>query len=307
MIIESLNISTEKGVVKKPVEEVLITRKGLERDAHAGSWHRQVSVLGSNSIGRFEKKLGRKILPGEFAENITLTDFEVEMVGPLDILKCGDVELQVTQLGKKCHGTNCMIFQQTGDCVMPKEGIFCRVLKEGTLKKGDDFTLQRKVFKMLVITLSDRCSAGISTDVSGPAVTNQLKTLMKRHNRAFDIENVVLPDNASQLANVLSNAFQAGTDIVVTTGSTDIGPRDIALETIRPLLDKEIPGIMEVVRMKYGMEKPGALLSRAVAGTKGQTLVFAIPGSPKAVREYMDEINKVVFHCFNMLYAIDNH
>ena len=307
MQVESLNISREKGVVKKPVDEVLITPEGVEHDAHAGPWHRQVSVLGSNSINRFEKSLGRKILPGEFAENITLNGFEVDMVGPLDILKCGDVELEVTQLGKKCHGTNCEIFQQTGDCVMPKEGIFCRVLKGGTLKKGDDFTLQTKVFRMLVVTLSDRCFAGVTTDVSGPAVANHLKSLMMQQNRAFDITNKVIPDEKEQLLNVLSNAFQTGVDIVVTTGSTGIGPRDIAPETIRPLLDKEIPGVMEVVRMKYGMEKPGALLSRAVAGTKDKTLVFAIPGSPKAVREYMAEINKVVFHCFNMLYAIDNH
>ncbi|MDZ7777980.1 MAG: MogA/MoaB family molybdenum cofactor biosynthesis protein [Bacteroidales bacterium] len=148
---------------------------------------------------------------------------------------------------------------------------------------------------------------GFTEDVSGPAVTDRLEKLMNQHHRAFDIENRVIPDDASKLTHVLSNAFQTGTDIVVTTGSTGIGPRDIAPETIKPLLDKEIPGIMEVVRMKYGMEKPGALLSRAVAGTKDQTLVFAIPGSPRAVREYMDEINKVVFHCFNMMHAIDNH
>ncbi|MDZ7777981.1 MAG: hypothetical protein U5L09_21385 [Bacteroidales bacterium] len=120
-----------------------------------------MSVLGSKSISRFEKTLGRNILPGEFAENITLDDFEVEMVGPLDLLKCGDVELEVTQIGKKCHGTNCKIFQQSGDCVMPKEGIFCRILNGGSLKKGDNFTLHRKVFKMLVVTLSDRCAEGV--------------------------------------------------------------------------------------------------------------------------------------------------
>ncbi len=190
---------------------------------------------------------------------------------------------------------------------MTKEGVFCRVLKGGILTSGNNFELHPKVFKALVITLSDRCSAGIATDTSGPAVVGKLKNLMEKHSRTCEIKNVVIPDEVSQLAEVLKEAFQSGIDIIVTTGSTGIGPRDIAPETIQTMLDKEIPGIMELVRMKYGMEKPGALLSRAVAGTRNKTLVFAIPGSPKAVAEYMDEINKVVFHCFNMLYAIDNH
>lgn len=307
MIIKSLNISEKKGVVKTPVKEVAVTETGLQNDAHAGNWHRQVSILGSNSISRFEKILGRNIVPGEFAENITLKDFEVEMVGPLDVLTCGEVVLEVTQIGKKCHGTNCMIFQQTGDCVMPKEGIFCRVINVGILKTGDDFELHPKVFKALVITLSDRCSAGMANDTSGPAVTAKLKKLMEGQKRRCEVKNIILPDEPEQLVKVINDAFQASIDIIVTTGSTGIGPRDIAPETIRPFLDKEIPGIMEMVRMKYGIDKPGALLSRALSGTKNKTLVFAIPGSPKAVAEYMDEINKVVFHCFNMLYAIDNH
>jgi len=102
-------------------------------------------------------------------------------------------------------------------------------------------------------------------------------------------------------------AYESGYDIIITTGSTGIGPRDIAPETIKPLLDKEIPGIMDIIRIKYGTEKPNALISRAIAGTKSKTLVFAVPGSLKAVTEYMDEINKIIFHCFYMLYSIDNH
>lgn len=141
MKIASLNISKKKGVVKQPVKEVLVTPSGLQGDAHAGQWHRQISILGSNSMSRFAEILGRPLSPGEFAENITLRDFEVEMVKPSDMLTCGDVVLEVTQIGKKCHGNNCVIFQQTGDCVMPKEGIFCRVLQGGVLKPGDDFTL----------------------------------------------------------------------------------------------------------------------------------------------------------------------
>lgn len=307
MKISSLNISEKKGVIKVPVEKIKLYEKGIEKDAHAGTWHRQVSILGSNSIKRFESVLERSIEAGEFAENITLDDFEIDMVAPLDKLVSGNIVLEVTQLGKKCHGTNCTIFQQSGDCVMPKEGIFCRVIAGGELSTGMELTLEKKVFKILVITLSDRCSSGEATDTSGPAVVRKLKDLMTSNNRKFETQLEVIPDEPALLSKKMQEAFEAQYDIIVTTGSTGIGPRDIAPETIKPLLHKELPGIMELIRYKYGSEKPGALLSRAIAGTHNKTLVFAIPGSPKAVHEYMEEINKIIFHSFNMLYSIDNH
>ncbi len=307
MKIVSLNISEKKGVVKTPVETISLNMNGLLNDAHAGPWHRQVSILGSGSIQRFSQVLGRKIIPGEFAENITLQEFEADMVAPLDILSCGDVILEVTQIGKKCHGTNCAIFKQTGDCVMPGEGVFCRVLNGGLLKKGDSFEFAPKLFRILVITLSDRCYAGVNKDISGPAVSEKVKELMEQNNRKYSIDKMILPDDPVMLAARVSDAFSRPVDVIITTGSTGIGPRDIAPGAIKPLLDREIPGIMDMIRLKYGMEKPGALLSRAIAGTKAKTLLFAIPGSPKAVNEYMDEINKIIFHCFNMLYSIDNH
>jgi len=307
MKISSLNISEKKGVIKVPVDSIRLYEKGIEGDAHSGNWHRQVSILGSNSIKRFESVLNRPIDAGEFAENITLDDFEIDMVAPLDLLVSGDIELQVTQLGKKCHGTNCAIYQQSGECVMPKEGIFSRVLKGGNLMKGMNLELRPKIFKILVITLSDRCSAGEATDTSGPAVVRKLKDLMTSNKRQMESELIVIPDEPAILTEKMLEAFDKKYDIVVTTGSTGIGPRDIAPETMRPLLHKELPGIMELVRYKYGSEKPGALLSRAIAGTYNKTLVFAIPGSPKAVHEYMEEINKIIFHAFNMLYSIDNH
>ncbi len=112
MIIKSINISEKKGEVKNPVEAILITQTGLQHDAHAEPSHHQVSILGSNSISRFEKTHGRSITPGEFAENITLNDFEVQMVGPLDVFKSVNVVLEVTQIGKKCHGANCVYFNK---------------------------------------------------------------------------------------------------------------------------------------------------------------------------------------------------
>ena len=96
-------------------------------------------------------------------------------------------------------------------------------------------------------------------------------------------------------------------DIIFTTGGTGIGPRDITPDVIKKLIDKEIPGIMEMIRIKYGMQFPNALLSRSIAGVAGKTLLYALPGNPKAVKEYCDEIFKTVEHSFRMLYNIDEH
>ncbi|NOQ24643.1 MAG: MOSC domain-containing protein [Bacteroidales bacterium] len=134
----SVNISEEKGVIKKPVDQINITEKGIENDAHAGDWHRQISLLGKESIDSFEKELGRKLEFGEFAENITTEGIILYKMIPGDKLNIGDVELEVTQIGKKCHGDGCAIFSQVGKCVMPKEGIFAKVIKTGSVKAGDE-------------------------------------------------------------------------------------------------------------------------------------------------------------------------
>ena len=96
-------------------------------------------------------------------------------------------------------------------------------------------------------------------------------------------------------------------DIIFTTGSTGIGTRDIAPEIILPFLEKQISGVMDMIRIKYGMENPNALLSRSIAGIKGKTILFALPGNPKAVTEYLNEIFKILHHSILMLHDINNH
>lgn len=140
----SVNISEEKGVIKKPVDKIVLNEKGVENDAHAGDWHRQVSLLAKESIDKFEEVLGRKLEFGEFAENITTEGITLYTMKPGDLLKIADVELEVTQIGKKCHGEGCAIFSQVGKCVMPKEGIFAKVLKTGTIKPGDEISYTTK-------------------------------------------------------------------------------------------------------------------------------------------------------------------
>ncbi len=131
--------STEKGTVKEEIAEgFFIENHGLKGDAHAGSWHRQISLLGKESIDKMQAEIDDFELDfGDFAENITtegLLLYEIPIGSKMEVGE--EVILEVTQIGKKCHH-NCEIFKQIGECVMPKEGIFTRVIKGGRVKAGD--------------------------------------------------------------------------------------------------------------------------------------------------------------------------
>jgi molybdenum cofactor synthesis domain-containing protein len=190
---------------------------------------------------------------------------------------------------------------------MPKEGIFCRVLKTGKIKPNDRIVHVPKVFRVSIITLSDRASGGIYEDRSGPRIKEILNAFFSARNQRIEILNVLIPDDADALRTLLVQHQSDGADFIFTTGGTGIGERDITVETVSGLLDKQLPGIMELIRVKYGMEKPNALLSRGVAGTMGKTMVYTLPGSVKAVTEYMKEITKTMDHAFFMLHGIDQH
>jgi len=303
----SVNISEKKGTIKLPVDKISLSNTGVNGDAHAGKWHRQVSLLGRESFEKMESPAGRKLKYGEFAENITTEGFPLYQMKPFDRLISGNIVLEVTQIGKKCHGTNCAIYKETGDCVMPKEGVFCRVLQGGELQAGDILEYHPKVVKVHVITLSDRASRGIYEDKSGPLLKKLSEDFFYGNGRQVSVENSVIPDDEAQLSALLEFLIESGNDIIFTTGGTGIGPRDITPDVVKSILDKEIPGIMEMIRVKYGMQFPNALVSRSIAGVAGKTLIYALPGNPKAVKEYADEIFKTVEHSFRMLHNIDEH
>ena len=161
-------------------------------------------------------------------------------------------------------------------------------------------------YKVLVITLSDRAYKGEYEDLSGPRVGRRIEEFMKSEGWEYSIDMKLIPDDQYLLTDLVKNA-SGSCDMIFTTGGTGIGPRDITVETIRPLLSKEIPGIMEYIRVKHGTEKPNALLSRGVAGITGKSLIYTLPGSLKAVEEYMDEILKTLKHTVYMQYGIDTH
>lgn len=303
----SINISGEKGVAKHPVAEVAVDGRGLAGDAHRGAWHRQVSLLDLESIEQFCAGSGRAVRPGEFAENLTTTGLDLSRVAPLDRIEAGEVLLEVTQIGKACHGEGCAIFREVGRCLMPDRGVFGRVIREGRIRRGDPVRHLPRPLRILVVTLSDRAFAGEYEDLSGPEARRLIGEFLAGRRWHAEVAGLLLPDEPARLREALCGALDTGTDVIVTVGGTGVGLRDATPEVVTALCEKTIPGIMEAIRLRWSLERPEARLSRGVAGTAGRTQLYAVPGSVRAVGEYLPEILKTVEHLLYMLHGIDRH
>lgn len=137
-IVKAVCISEKKGTQKQNVKTVQVLENfGFEKDAHAGKWHRQVSLLSYEKIEEFRRK-GAEVEFGAFGENLVVSGYDFKTLPIGTKFQCNDVVLELTQIGKECHH-GCQIFQTMGDCIMPREGVFCKVLHGGTITEGDLF------------------------------------------------------------------------------------------------------------------------------------------------------------------------
>lgn len=295
----SVNKSKQRGI-KEPVTAITLIEGGVKGDIHQNS-HREVSLLDKKHIDDYLRISQAKENPGygAFAENIT-TENLPEDIRVFDYFTIGETRLQLTQIGKPYHED----LEFPGHYVSPQKALFCKVLKGGTIQPKMRIIHHPKIFKSLIITLSDRGSQKIYDDKSGPIARQYVSDFFAHEHLRAEISDKIIPDDPALLTSLLKHANDY--DLIITTGGTGISEKDITIETIRPLLDKEIPGITEMIRWKYGLQKPNTLLSRSLAGTIKQTLIFCIPGSPKAVQEYMTEINTITSHAFRMLYGLSH-
>jgi molybdenum cofactor synthesis domain-containing protein len=159
--------------------------------------------------------------------------------------------------------------------------------------------------KVAIITVSDRSARGERDDLSGPAAKEALSEMLSKHDVNFDLRLVA--DDADDLKGTLKEFVKGGYDFIFTTGGTGIGPRDITPEVIREVSDKEIPGIGEAMRsFSMGITK-NAMLSRGLAGMADGSLIIALPGSPKAVREILDFLGDTLEHACYMVQGLDIH
>jgi molybdopterin adenylyltransferase len=293
-------ISAKKGVAKHEAPSVtVLVEHGVEGDAHAGDWHRQISLLAHADI-EFMRAKGLNLKPGAFGENLVIDGLDCDDLGVGSQLRVGPVLLELTQIGKVCH-TRCAIYYTTGDCIMPRTGLFARVLEGGELHTGVPVQLVHKVarstIQAAVITVSDRCSAGTTRDTAGPAVAEMLS---KEINARIAWTRVV-PDEADTIAAELKELCDRRVDLVITAGGTGISSRDVTPEATRTVIDRELPGLAEAMRATSARKTPNALLSRAIAGVRRETLIVNLPGSLKAATENLQVILAVLPHAVKML------
>ena len=137
-VIKGICISEKRGTAKHEIEEAVLVW-GIDGDAHAGSWHRQVSLLSYEKIEEFRKK-GADIGLGAFGENLIVSGYDFRSLPVGTRFRCGDAILEMTQIGKECH-SHCEIYKRMGECIMPREGVFAVVLEGGTIRKGDNLEI----------------------------------------------------------------------------------------------------------------------------------------------------------------------
>ena len=288
----SVNVADKKGVRKQSVESItLVVDHGVEGDAHAGPWHRQVSLLANESI---EKMLAAcpTVEPGAFGENITTEGIVVYELPVGARFYAGETLLEVTQIGKVCHD-RCAIFHQAGDCVMPREGIFAKVIEGGEIAPGQGIVLLKNSLIVAgVLTVSDKGSRGERDDTSGDALEEALKGL-----GVASVERAIVPDEADQIAAELRRwADETPVNLILTTGGTGMTSRDVTPEATLSVLDRQAPGFAEAMRAGSLATTPHAMLSRAVSGVRGKTLIINMPGSPGACTEQFAMIAKALPH-----------
>lgn len=299
-IIKAICISDVKGVQKHEIEKAnLIENFGIEGDAHGGNWHRQVSLLSYDKIEDFRNK-GAEVDFGAFGENLVVSGFDFRNLPVGTLLRVGDALLEMTQIGKECH-THCAIYNVMGDCIMPREGVFAKVIKAGEIKVGDEMVIEERTesfpWQAAVITLSDKGSKGEREDKSGPAIKERLEA------EGYDVvETVLIPDNKELLKKELMRlADQRQLDLILTTGGTGFSHRDVTPEATLEIADRNVPGIAEAIRAESLKITPHAMLSRAVSVIRGKTLIINLPGSPKACMESMDVFMGAIPHGMGLL------
>lgn len=293
-------ISEKKGTQKHEVESArLISNYGIENDAHAGKWHRQVSLLNFEKIEEFRAK-GVDVSFGAFGENLIIDEFDFRSLPVGTRFKIGDVLLELTQIGKECH-SHCAIYHAVGDCIMPREGVFTEVLVGGDIKVGDEVLMippeDGRAFTAAIITVSDKGAVGKRVDESGPLIESMLK------DAGYDVkETLIIPDEKSQISQSLIRlADQRQINLILTTGGTGFSPRDVTPEATVAVCERMADGISEAIRMNSMQYTKRAMLSRAKSGIRGKSLIVNLPGSPKAVKETLEFLIPNVKHGIEIL------
>lgn len=290
-----------KGTSKVCIPEAeFVEDWGIRNDAHAGNWHRQISLLSKEKIDLFNEK-GANVKYGAFGENIVLQGYDLKTLPIGSIIEIGDsVVLRVTQIGKQCH-SGCDIAQRMGECIMPNNGIFARVLNGGKVSINDEIRIFEN-HRVSIITLSDKAYNKQRIDTSSEVI----KKIMLEKNYEI-VSKIILPDEKEPLENLLIKICDSKkADLILTTGGTGLSQRDITTEATKQVITKEVPGLSEAIRYQTMKYTSKAMLTRGVSGIRGNTLIVNLSGSPIAVEEQLNSIIDVLKHGLDTLNGISN-
>ena len=337
--IVALCISEARGTVKHAVPQVkLIKDYGIEGDAHAGHWHRQVSLLSAEQVeafnqriacsnaqilekaklttldakesdniaepGETEKAIIEPAIEGTFGENILVSGIDLRQLPVGSTLTAGAVILKLSQIGKECH-RHCQIFHRVGDCIMPREGVFATVEQGGVLSPGRSITVHLPAadapLRAAVVTLSDKGSRGERVDTAGPRAAELLAAA------GYEVvEQVLLPDVQAKIERELKRlADSRQVDLIITTGGTGMAPRDVTPEATLAVATRSVPGIAEAIRAGSLAITKRAMLSRGVSVLRNSTLIVNLPGSKKAVEEALEIVLPVLEHGIRLAKGTD--
>ena len=291
--------SAEKGTAKRNVGKAeLIPNHGIAGDAHAGPWHRQVSLLSHQKIEEFRAK-GAKVQDGDFGENLVVEGIDLRSLPVGTLLECAGVLLELTQIGKECH-SHCAIYKTIGDCIMPREGVFAKVLRGGFISTGDE--IKEKVrYRVWIITASDKGARGEREDKSAPVI-RELAAAAGYSDAGYTL----LSDDQEGLENELKRICDNGlADLILTTGGTGFSPRDRIPEATASAAERLVPGIAEAMRAGSMAVTKRAMLSRSIAAIRKSTLIVNLPGSPRAARENLELIIDILDHGLDILTCRD--
>lgn len=299
-IVKAVCISGRRGTQKENIGTAMfVTDHGIEGDAHAGNWHRQVSLLSYEKAEAFRQQ-GADIDFGAFGENLIVEGFDFRTLPVGTRLHCSGVILEMTQIGKECH-SHCEIYKKMGDCIMPREGVFAKVIKGGRISAGDEMTMELpdpdRPYTAAVITMSDKGSRKERVDKSGPVIVKYMEEL------GYEIvETMILADEKEVLKNQLIRlADQRQVNIILTTGGTGLAERDITPEATMQISTKNVPGIAEAIRMGSMQLTKKAMFGRGVSVVRNKTLIVNLPGSPKAVEESLSFFTAELAHGLGVL------
>ena len=337
--IVALCISEARGTVKHAVPQVkLIKDYGIEGDAHAGHWHRQVSLLSAEQVeafnqriacsntqilekaklttldakesdniaepGETEKAIIEPAIEGTFGENILVSGIDLRQLPVGSTLTAGAVILKLSQIGKECH-SHCQIFHRVGDCIMPREGVFATVEQGGVLSPGMTITVHLPAadapLRAAVVTLSDKGSRGERVDTAGPRAAELLAAA------GYEVvEQVLLPDVQAKIERELKRlADSRQVELIITTGGTGMAPRDVTPEATLAVATRSVPGIAEAIRAGSLAITKRAMLSRGVSVLRNSTLIVNLPGSKKAVEEALEIVLPVLEHGIRLAKGTD--